>query len=128
VEEVALEVLAEVVAREVLVEKAADGNRVHRDDPKVAVRRQDGDHQAEVRAEYRGDRDHREKAVQRQDGNHQAGVLVVLVVAPNLEAPVLGPREIEAKLGAVEPTGDIAPEKMLGGTTGDSGPLRAQLG
>jgi hypothetical protein len=53
------------------------------------------------------------------------GVLVLLV-GPAL----LGESEVNRELveGRTEPTGGIAPEKTLGGTTGGSGQSRAQLG
>ncbi len=104
------------------------GRREDRDNPEEAVQQLDGDQQEVGRC--RGDRDNPEEAVQQLDGDQQENVLVLLVV-PNLVGPALL-REIEEKRALVErgtePTGDIAPEKTLGGTTGGSGQSRAQLG
>jgi len=105
-----LEVPVEGVALEVLAEVGVDGSRMYRDDPKVAVHR--------------------------QDGSHQVGALVppsAVVSVPNLAAALpLDPAQAGGKQEPVavrtERTGDIAPEKTLGETTGDSGQLRAQLG
>ncbi len=80
----------------------------------------------------RGDRDDPEEVVQQQDGDQQEDV-PLLLVAPALGLDGLAlARESEEQGEAVqegtEPTGGIALEKMLGGTTGDSGAGRPSLG
>ncbi len=86
----------------------------------------------------RGDRDDPEEVLPQPGGDPQVGAPVPVVV-PSLVAPaqgVVGPAlvgeveegpEVTVDEGA-EPTGSIAPEKTLGGTTGGSGLSRAQLG
>ena len=67
--------------------------------------------------------------MRQQDGDRQVGVLVLLVVPPSLVALALGlvgPALLVE--GRTEPTGGIAPERTLGGTTGGSGQSRAPLG
>ncbi len=55
-----------------------------------------------------------------------------MVVAPALDGEVEEGPEVMVDEGVMdegaEPTGGIAPEKTLGGTTGGSGLSRAQLG
>jgi len=114
-----------VRAFEILADQEAAGRRRDRPDPEEAVQQLD--------------RDDLEGAVQQLDGVRQVGVLVLLV-APRLVVAlalslVVGPallRQIEANRELVQerpdPTGGIALEKMHGGTTGDSGQSRAQLG
>ncbi len=103
------------------------------------MQQQDGDQQVEVGRGRRGDRDNPKDVLQQQDGDQQVDVLLLLdALVPSLVAPVLdlvGPgllREIEEERvlveGSTELTVGIAPEKTLGGTTGDSGQSRAQLG
>ncbi len=83
----------------------------------------------------RGDRDDPEEVLPHPSGDPQVGVPVPVVV-PSLVAPaqdVVAPAlveegpEVVVDVGA-EPTGGIAPEKTLGGTTGGSGQSRAQSG
>ena len=137
----AFEILAEEVAEEVadeVADEVAGGRRGDQDDPEVAVQQLDGDQQVEVGRGRRGDPDDPEEVVRQQDGDRQVGVLVLLVVPPSLVAPALGPvapallgeREDKRELvdGRTEPTGGIAPERTLGGTTGGSGQSRAPLG
>jgi len=86
----------------------------------------------------RGDRDDPEEMLPQPGGDPQVGAPVPVVV-PSLVAPAQDVVE-PALVGEVEkgpevvvdegadPTGGIAPEKTLGGTTGGSGLSRAQLG
>ncbi len=68
--------------------------------------------------------------MRQQDGDQQVDVLLLLdALVPSLVAPALG-LVAPALLveGRTEPTGGIAPERTLGGTTGGSGQSRAPLG
>ncbi len=80
----------------------------------------------------RGDRDDPEEGVRQQDGDQQVDVLVLLdALVPSPVVPaLLGESEDKRELveGRTEPTGGIAPERTLGGTTGGSGQSRAPLG
>ena len=68
--------------------------------------------------------------MRQQDGDQQVDVLLLLdALVPSLVAPALGlvgPALLVE--GRTEPTGGIAPERTLGGTTGGSGQSRAPLG
>ena len=103
------------------------------------MRQQDGDQQVEVGRGRRGDRDDPEDVLRQQDGDQQVDVLLLLdALVPSLVAPalglvgpaLLGESEDKRELveGRTEPTGGIAPERTLGGTTGDSGQSRAPSG